>query len=165
MTPAPVSLELIVAVAANGVIGRGNQLPWHLPDDLKRFKSLTLGNPIIMGRRTYESIGRPLPGRRSIVVSTTWKHPPVDGVEVAGSLESAETLVSGRAFVIGGAVLFETALPRATVLHLTELDEAVIGDVYFPTFDRSQWRLVEEIRHDPDDRHAMGFWFRTYRKL
>jgi dihydrofolate reductase len=160
-----VSLEVIVAVAANGVIGRGNQLPWHLPDDLKRFKALTMGHPMVMGRRTYESIGRPLPGRKSIVVSRTWGAPPAEGVEVVRSLDEAARVVGeGRAFVIGGAVLFEAALPVARVLHLTELDDAVEGDVYLPAIDKGAWRVVGEERHERDERHAMGFWFRTYER-
>lgn len=158
-------LALIAAVAANGVIGRGGQLPWHLPDDLKRFKQLTMGHPIIMGRKTWESIGKPLPGRQNIVVSRTWDERPHPAVAVAGSLDDAIALAAASpppAFVIGGAALYADALPRVDVLHLTELDDAVEGDRFFPPFDRSQWRLVEEIRHDADDRHAISFGFRTY---
>src|SRR6187401_2213584 len=136
------SLELIAAVAANGVIGKGGQLAWHLPDDLRHFKQLTMGHPILMGRRTYESIGRPLPGRRSIVISTTLKERPHPEVWIAASLDDALKLIEtdpGPAFIIGGAVLYAAALPRADVLHLTELDDAVEGDVLFPPFDRTQW--------------------------
>jgi dihydrofolate reductase len=161
------TLELVVAVAANGVIGRGGRLPWHLPDDLKHFKSLTTGHPIIMGRRTYESIGKPLPGRRSIVVSTTMRQPPAAGVELARSLDDAIRLAAstpGPAFVIGGAALYEAALVRADTLHLTELDDAVEGDTFFPRFDKSKWRLTSESRHERDERHAMAFWFRTYER-
>src|SRR4051812_39267844 len=133
-------LELIAAVARNGVIGRNGQLPWHLPDDLKHFKQLTLGHPIIMGRRTYESIGKPLPGRRSIVVTSTLGR--IEGVEVTPSLDEALQLVRdtpGTAFIIGGAVLYAATLPIVNVLHLTELDEAVEGDAFFPPYDKSQW--------------------------
>jgi dihydrofolate reductase len=161
------TLELVVAVAANGVIGRGGQLPWHLPDDLKHFKALTMGHPILMGRRTYESIGKPLPGRRSIVVSTTMTTPPAAGVELAKSLDDAINLAStapGPAFVIGGAGLYDAALPRADVLHVTELDDAVEGDTHFPPIDRSRWRVAAETRHERDDRHAHAFWFRTYER-
>lgn len=160
------SLELVAAVAKNGVIGRQGQLPWHLPDDLKFFKSLTLGHPVIMGRRTYESIGKPLPGRKSIVVSTTWSQPPAEGVIVARSLEEAARAAGDgdKAFVIGGGVLYAAALPVARVMHLTELDEAVQGDAYFPEFDRSAWRLVREVAHPRDDRHAMAFRFCTYER-
>jgi dihydrofolate reductase len=169
MTPAtaPFSLELIAAIAANGVIGRGGQLPWHLPDDLRHFKALTTGHPILMGRRTYESIGRPLPGRRSIVVTTTLTDPPAPGVELARSLDDAARLAAtspSPAFVIGGAVLYAAALPRVRVLHLTELDGPVDGDAFFPAFERSDWRLTSEVRHARDDRHAVGFRFRTYER-
>ena len=159
-------LELVVAVAANGVIGRGGTLPWHLPDDLKHFKALTMGHAILMGRRTYESIGKPLPGRDSIVVSTTMTEPPAPGVDLARSIEEAVEIAKrkspGPAFVIGGAALYDAALPRADVLHVTELDDAVEGDTFFRPIDRSQWRMVKEQRHERDARHAHAFWFRTY---
>ena len=164
--PSP-SLEIVVAVAANGVIGRGGRLPWHLPDDLKHFKTLTLGHPILMGRRTYESIGKPLPGRRSIVVSARMAQPPAEGVELARSLDHAIELASttpGPTFVIGGAALYEAAMPLASVLHVTELDDAVEGDTVLSPIDRSHWRLAGETRHEPDERHAHAFWFRTYER-
>ena len=167
LAPASPSLEIVAAVAANGVIGRGGGLAWHLPDDLKHFKQLTLGHAMIMGRRTFESIGKALPGRRSIVVSTTMSAPPAPGVELAPSLDEAIRLAassSGPAFVIGGAVLYAAVISRASVLHMTELDDAVEGDTFFPAYDRSQWQLESESRHDADDRHALGFWFRTYRR-
>jgi dihydrofolate reductase len=163
----PGQLELVVALAANGVIGRAGTLPWHLPDDLKHFKALTMGHPILMGRRTFESIGKPLPGRRSIVVSTTLSAPPAPGVEVVRTLDEAAriaALSSGPAFVIGGAALYEAALPRCHRMHLTELDVPVDGDTFFPAFNRAEWSLVSQTRHDADERHAMGFWFRTYER-
>jgi dihydrofolate reductase len=160
------TLELVVAVAANGVIGRGGTLPWHLPDDLKHFKTLTMGHAILMGRRTYESIGKPLPGRRSIVVSTTMSQPPAPGVDIARSLDEAVAIAKqkspGPAFVIGGAAMYDAALPRADVLHVTELDDALDGDTLFRPIDKSQWRMVQEQRHERDERHAHAFWFRTY---
>ena len=161
-------LELIAAVAANGVIGRNGQLAWHLPDDLRHFKQLTMGHPILMGRRTYESIGRPLPGRRSVVVSTTMRERPHPEVEIAASLDDALERVgdnTGPAFIIGGAVLYAGALPRADVLHLTELAAPVEGDVLFPPVDRSQWRRVSAIPHAPDDRHAFAFTFSRYERV
>jgi dihydrofolate reductase len=166
--PRDASLELIVAVAANGVIGRGGTLPWHLPDDLKHFKALTMGHPILMGRRTYESIGKPLPGRRSIVMSKTISAPPAPGVNLAHSLDDALRFAAstpGPAFVIGGAALYAAALSRCARLHLTDLDVPVEGDTFFPAFDRSQWQLRAESRHEADDRHATGFWFRTYERI
>src|SRR4051794_38181463 len=154
-------------MAANRVIGRDGQLPWHLPDDLKHFKSLTMGHPIIMGRRTFESIGRALPGRRSIVVSRTLSESPAAGVEIAGSIEDAierAGLTDATVFVIGGAAMYEAAIPLAAKLHLTELDDPIDGDTFFPAFDRSKWHVAEESRHDRDARHAMAFTFRTYQK-
>ncbi len=160
-------ISIIVAAAENGVIGRDNGLPWHLPDDLRRFKALSLGKPVAMGRRTFESIGRPLPGRRSIVVSTTLPDPAPAGVERARSLEEALEMTEGAGgavFVIGGAALYAAALPRARVVHLTELDEPVEGDVVFPPFDRSAWRCVSDVPHPRDDRHAFAFRFRRYER-
>jgi dihydrofolate reductase len=156
-----VGLQLIAAVAANGVIGRGGQLPWHLPDDLRHFKQLTLNHTVIMGRRTFESIGRPLPQRRSIVVSRSLSRAQV---EVVRTLDEAIRLGGDAAFVIGGAMLYAEALPRANILHLTELDDPVEGDTLFPPLDRSPWRIVEETRHERDNHHAFAFTFRTYRR-
>jgi len=161
-------LEIVAAVAANGVIGRNGQLAWHLPDDLRHFKQLTMGHPILMGRRTYESIGRPLPGRRTIVVSTTLEGTPHPDVALARSLDEALSLtadVEGPVFVIGGAVLYAAALPLAQVLHLTELDAPVDGDVLFPPFVRTQWRRVTAERRAPDDRHAFDFTFSRYQRV
>jgi dihydrofolate reductase len=159
----PVRLELIVAMAANRVIGRGGQLPWHLPDDLKHFKQLTLGHPIIMGRKTYESIGKPLPGRRNIVVSAMLTKPPHPDVVLARSLEEAASLAdAGVAFIIGGAALYAAAMPLVQTMHLTELDVAVEGDTFFPRFDKSGWRIISETRHEGDERHAFSFNCRTY---
>lgn len=159
------SLELVAAVAANGVIGRNGQLAWHLPDDLRHFKQLTLGHPILMGRRTYESIGRPLPGRRSIVISTTLVEPPHPDVTLARSLEDALALTADTTvFVVGGAVLYAAAMPHVRVMHLTELDAPVEGDVLFPPFNRTQWQRVSAISHGPDDRHAVGFTFSRYER-
>jgi dihydrofolate reductase len=164
--PGP-SLELVAAVAANGVIGRNGQLAWHLPDDLRHFKQLTLGHTMLMGRHTYESIGRPLPGRRTIVISTTLRNPPHPGVQIAHSLDDALALVADAAdpvFVVGGAVLYAAALPRVRVMHLTELDAPVDGDVLFPPFDRTQWRRVSAVPHARDARHPVSFTFSRYER-
>ena len=161
-------LELVAAVASNGVIGRGGQLPWHLPDDLRHFKALTMGHPMIMGRRTFESIGRALPGRQSIVVSTTLDGPPVLGVELARSLDEAMLLAGALpqpTFVIGGGMLYAEALPRVGVMHLTKLDEAFEGDTFFPAITTSDWRLIREVRHERGERQPLGFRFCTYLRL
>lgn len=142
-------LSLIAALAANGIIGRDNTMPWHLPEDLKRFRALTTGHPIIMGRKTWDSLGRPLPGRTSIVVSRQ------AGLDIPGALvvpslaaavEAAAQAPGGdEAFVIGGAQLYALALPQVDRLLLTEIADAFDGDTAFPDFDRSQWRETARI--------------------
>lgn len=136
-------LALIVAMARGDAIGHGNALPWRIPEDLQRFKALTLGHALIMGRKTHESIGRPLPGRRNVVVSRTAKH--LAGCEVVPSLDAALALVKDDPlpFVIGGAQLYAEALPQVTQLYLTAIDRQVEADVFFPAFDRSVWREVK----------------------
>lgn len=138
-------LALIAAVAENGVIGRAGGLPWHLPEDLRHFRRVTTGHAIIMGRRTWESIGRPLPKRRNIVVSRRLAEAP-PGVELARDLDEALRMArqtDREPIVIGGAALYAAALPRATRLYLTEVHRRVEGDTYFPAFDRGEWREVE----------------------
>ena len=136
-------LSLVAAIARNRVIGIGGRLPWHLPEDLRRFKRLTMGAPVIMGRRTHESIGRPLPGRRNIVVTRqTAAH--WAGCAVAPSLAAALALGADapEAFVIGGAALYAEALPHASRLYLTLIDAAYDGDTWFPEFAAAAWREV-----------------------
>jgi dihydrofolate reductase len=137
-------VTLVAAVAENGVIGRDNALPWRLPGDLKRFRALTLGHTVIMGRRTWDSLGRPLPGRTNVVVSRTAR--PIEGARVAGSLEAALSGLpdDAEAFVIGGADIYRLALPHADRLVLTEVRAAFEGDVSFPKYDRT--RFVETAR-------------------
>ena len=138
-------VSLVVAIAQNGVIGRDGGLPWHLPEDLRHFRRVTTGHAIIMGRKTWDSIGRPLPKRRSIVVS---RQPALrlDGAEVAGSLDEALALAAQtdpEPMVIGGASMYEAALPRADRIYLTEVLEDAEGDVRFPLLDRSVWREID----------------------
>ena len=145
-------LSLIAALARNRVIGRGNALPWHLPADLKRFKSLTLGHPVIMGRKTFDSIvallGKPLPGRENIVISrSAGGHQPVQWPEAqvrfAASLDDAlRGITADEAFVIGGAEIYSLALPSADRLHLTEVLADVEGDAFFPTYVPGEWREI-----------------------
>jgi dihydrofolate reductase len=145
---APVSpppLALIAAVARNGVIGRRGQLPWDLPEDRAHFRRLTLGHAVIMGRRTWEERGTPLDGRRNLVVSRAAAD-TAPGAEVFASLRQAivaARLTDPEPFVIGGARLYEEALPVATALHLTELAFDAEGDTWFPAFDRGVWHVVE----------------------
>jgi dihydrofolate reductase len=133
-------VSLIAAMDKNRVIGRGIELPWHLPEDLKRFRRLTMGKPIVMGRRTFESIGRPLPGRRNIVVSRSAK--VTEQVEYVSSLPGALELCAQapEIMIIGGAAMYGAALPLANRLYLTFLEQAFSGDVYFPVVDWACWR-------------------------
>ncbi|HEX4955691.1 MAG TPA: dihydrofolate reductase [Thermoanaerobaculia bacterium] len=155
-------VSLIVAMAAHGVIGRDGGLPWHLPADLARFKRLTMGHHLIVGRKTWESIGRPLPGRRMVVVT---RDPTfaVEGVESAESPEAALELVRAageeEAFVAGGADLYRALLPRADRIYLTEIEAEVAGDVHFPEWQREGWRrvAVEERAADDRNRHPLRF--------
>jgi len=137
------TLCIVVARASNGVIGRDGALPWSIPADLRHFRALTLGKPIIMGRKTFESIGRALPGRRNIVLTRQprWSAP---GAETAGDLDAALALVADvpEAAIIGGEAVFAEALPRVTRLELTEVQAAFDGDARFPDFDANGWREV-----------------------
>jgi dihydrofolate reductase len=159
-----VRVSLIAAVAGNGVIGREGGLPWHLPADLARFQKLTLGHHLIVGRRTWESIGRPLSGRRMVVVSERGLGLP-DEVALAHSLEEALALAArageDEVFVGGGARLYREALPLADRLYLTRVSAEVAGDVTFPELEPSAWRVVAREDHPADDRHAYPFAFLT----
>jgi dihydrofolate reductase len=150
--------SLVVARARNGVIGRNNQLPWKLPADLAYFKRVTLGHPVIMGRRTWESIGKPLPGRHNIVVTRNAGY-RAEGATVVGSLAEALRAAGEveEACVIGGTSLFAESLPIADRIHLTEVDADVPGDTFFPPFDRSEWEEREVARQGRDERHEYPF--------
>jgi len=156
-------LTLIVAHARNGVIGRDNALPWRLPADLAHFKRMTMGHPIVMGRKTFESIGRVLPGRRSIVVTRTpgWH---ADGTEIARSLDEAVELCGDAVdvFVIGGAQLFAEALSRADAVMATEIDRDFDGDATFPALDRTAWAEVSREEHEDDGPDAFPYAFVHY---
>lgn len=145
--PGTPRVYLVAAVAANGVIGSEGRLPWHLPEDLKHFKRLTLGHPVVMGRKTWESLGKALPGRENIVVTRSPGYEAADA-HVAASLEAALALCAGEpvVFVIGGAELYAAALPLADGLVLTEIYRDYPGDTRFPAFDRAAWR---ETRREP----------------
>jgi dihydrofolate reductase len=159
-----VILSIIVAMDETGVIGRGGTLPWHLPDDLRRFRTTTMGHVLVMGRRTCDSIGRALPGRRSIVLTRNPAFVPPPGVEVAADLDVALARVAEapRIFVIGGAAVYRAALPRARELLVTQVHARVDGDVRFPAVDWAAWTLAEEEAHPADDRHALPFSFRRF---
>ncbi len=163
------TLSVIVAVSENGIIGRGNGLPWHLPADLRRFRRITMGHAIIMGRKTWQSIGRPLPGRRSIVVSRDPTFAP-DGARVVRSLDEALSAAAAEragseddeVFVIGGQSLFELAVPRADRVYLTQVHAKVEGDVTFDSGPLDAFRLIEEQRHEQDEAHEYAYTFRVY---
>ena len=147
--------SFVVAVASNGVIGHTNGLPWRLPADLAFFKRLTMGHPIVMGRKTYESIGKALPGRTNIVVTRSpgFQAP---GCVVVDSLEGAYRAAGDakEVFVIGGAQVYDAAFPTADRIYLTEVESAIEGDTYFPRFDRGAWTETELEHHARDERHA-----------
>jgi len=159
-------ISIIVAVAENGAIGSGNRLPWHLPDDLKRFKALSLGKPVVMGHRTFESIGRPLPGRPNIVISRQGGL-AIDGVRVAHSLDEALAAAGSvpEVVVIGGAQIFRQVLPRTDTIHLTRVHARVAGDVFFPELDPAQWREAAVEHHAADERHQYAFSFVTLQRI
>lgn len=161
------TLSIIVAVAENGVIGRGNELPWRLSDDLRRFKRLTMGHAVIMGRKTWESIARPLPGRRMIVVTRQPDYVAA-GVELAPNLPAACGLASARAeeeaFIIGGAEIYRQALPLADRLYLTRIHATVEGDKFFPDYDANEWRLVSAEHAPADDKNEHATTFEIYER-
>ena len=159
-------VSIIAALADNGVIGRDGALPWYLPDDLRRFKALTMGHPILMGRRTFESIGKPLPGRRNLVLTRGTRVYP-DGIEPVASLATALARCADAAqlCVIGGAEVYAQAIALATRLELTRVHVDARGDVRFPEFDAAQWREVERIEHPADARHEWPMTFLTLERV
>lgn len=153
-------IALIVAMASNRAIGLGGQMPWHLSADLKKFKQITMGSPILMGRKTYESIGRPLPGRTNIVISRnpSYKQP---GCLVFNDLDKALASCADaeQAFIIGGADLYQSTLPIADTIYLTQIHSEFPGDTFFPGIDATQWQEVEreDIDDDPDVSFSYSF--------
>lgn len=171
----PVALALVAALDRDFAIGRGNALPWSLPDDLKRFKHLTLGHALLMGRKTAESLGRALPGRRNLVLTRSGRV-PFEGMEAVASLDEAIAAVAPGAndsglgavepatlMVIGGGEVYALALPRASRLHLTWVDAQVdAADAWFPRFDAAAWTMLDSEAHAADARHAHAFRFADY---
>jgi dihydrofolate reductase len=162
MSAAQPLVSLIVAMAQNGVIGRDNTLPWRLPKDLKRFRAFTLGKPILMGRKTFESIGSPLPGRVNLVLTRdrAWY---AHGVIVVHSVDEAlaQAEASAELVAIGGAEIYRLVMPFARRIYLTHVHADVPGDIYFPDFDSTQWADVECSMHPADDEHAYPVTFVT----
>jgi dihydrofolate reductase len=159
-------VTLVAAIAENGVIGNGNQLPWHLPADLKHFKALTMGKPILMGRRTFESIGKPLPGRRNLVMTRASDF-NAPGVETIGGVDQAldATADATELMVIGGAEVFRLFLPLARRIELTRVHAPIAGDTRFPPCDWNEWRSVARSTHPADDRNAYAMTFITLERI
>jgi dihydrofolate reductase len=159
-------ITIIAALAENGVIGRAGGLPWHLPDDLRRFKALTMGRPLLMGRRTFESIGRPLPGRRNLVLTRGSKELPAGAEGVASlALAMEKCAADSELCVIGGADVYRQALPLAERLELTLVRATIDGDVIFPEIHKKDWRELSRIEHPVDERHAWAMTFLTLGRI
>jgi dihydrofolate reductase len=158
-------LSLIAALDRNYAIGRGGAMPWHLPDDLKRFKQLTLGKTVLMGRKTALAIGRALPGRRNLVLTRSGAA-PFAGQQAVATLEEAMRAADARALcVIGGGEVYALALPHATLLNLTWIDTAAPdADAFFPRFDPGEWRETARVPHAADARHTFAFTFVDYER-
>jgi len=159
------SISLVVARARNGVIGRDQTLPWHLPADLRHFRALTMGKPMLMGRRTFEAIGRALPGRLNLVLTRdmAWRAPgavPVHSLEEA----FAQSRAAQELMVIGGAELFSLALPLADRVYLTDVHGEMAGDTHFPDLESKEWRELERRVHAADAEHAHAMTFRTLQR-
>ena len=160
------SIRLICAISKNNVIGNENKLPWNISEDLKRFKELTSENIIVMGRKTYESIGRPLPKRKNIVLSRN-KNLKIQGVEVMNSIESvidSYNLQEKDLYVIGGTFIYELFLEHCDYLHITNVERDYDGDAYFPEINWANWKLIDEI-NSYDDFEKTEFFFRDYKRI
>lgn len=157
-------ISLIAAMDNNRLIGRENGLPWHLPADFMHFKQVTMGKPVIMGRKTYESIGRPLPGRENIVISRSGF--TADGVTVVGSIDAALEKVSDvdEAMIIGGANLYQQMMPQADRMYLTHVDASCEGDAWFPKIEMNEWVITSQQQHEADEKNNYAFRIVTYQR-
>ena len=157
-------LSLIAAMDKNRLIGNNNQLPWHLPADLQYFKSVTMSKPILMGRKTYDSIGRPLPGRQNIVM--TRADVAIEGVTVVNSLQEAIAAAgdADEIMVIGGSSIYELVLPEVERMYLSFVDGAFEGDAWFPEFDETDWQMLEEKKQAADEKNDYACRFVTYQR-
>jgi len=156
-------LSIIAAMDRNRVLGYKNDIPWHIPHDLRRFKRITSGHTIIMGRKTFESLPGPLPKRRTIVITSSTGY-SAPGIEVVKSIEDSIRIADKKHenFVAGGANIYEQFLPFADKLYLTHIDAEYKGDTYFPEIDYSKWKLIEEEHHTTEDENKIQFTYRTY---
>lgn len=160
------TLSMIVAHADNRIIGKDNDMPWHLPADLAYFKKTTLGKPVIMGRKTYDSIGRPLPGRQNIVISRD-ESLNIDGVEVVQSVEQALAVASGvdEIMVIGGGAIYAHCMPKADKLYITHIDAKIDGDTQFPDYDlENEWQMLASETRQADEKNAYVLYFNVYQR-
>lgn len=160
-------ISLIVAVADNGIIGKENGLPWHIGADLKRFKAITTGHTILMGKNTYLSIGRPLPNRRNVVLSRSLTAADVPGCELIASLDELDKLglePGEELFVIGGARVYEQLMPKADKLYLTRVRTQADGDVKFPEVDWDEWQLCSETHGFADEKNDFDYCFQNYER-
>lgn len=158
------NISLIVAATENNAIGKNNQLIWHLPNDMRYFREKTLGKPIIMGRKTFESIGRALPQRQNIVIThdVHFSHPLV---QRAGSLlEAIQLAENTEIMIIGGASIYQAALPLANKIYLTRVHTILDGDAFFPTLDPTEWYLAQEDCHTHDDKHLYDYTFQIFKR-
>lgn len=159
-------ISIVVAMDKNRLIGHNNELPWHLPADLAYFKKVTMGKPIIMGRKTHESIGRPLPGRDNIIITRN-EHLKIEGCMVVHSVEDILKLdkeSSKELSIIGGAEIFKEVLPYTDRLYITEIDYEFKGDTYFPIIDQSKWKLISSEQGPKDEKNPYDYYFKIYDK-
>ncbi len=156
-------VSLIAAMSENRVIGRDGALPWHLPRDMQRFKQLTMGHAVVMGRKTYETMGKPLPGRRNMILTRSRYYRP-EGIEVFPTLIDALEAASDdpEVFVAGGEQIYRLAMPHADRIYLTVIHATFSGDTFFPEFETGDWRLEEAVRHESDVHHRSPFSFHLY---
>lgn len=158
-------ISIIAAMDRNHLIGNKNQLPWHLPADFSHFKSVTMGKPIVMGRKTFESIGKPLPGRKNIVLSRNAEM-KFEGADCVSDFDQAISLVSGveEVMIIGGSAIYEMLLPEVDRMYLTYVDAEFTGDAWFPDFDKNQWVEIEVVERPADEKNLYACRFVTLQK-
>ncbi|MEE6186926.1 IS1595 family transposase ISSsu9 [Mycovorax composti] len=161
------NISLVVAASNNNVIGKDNGLVWNLPDDMKHFKNVTWGMPVVMGRKTFESFKRPLPGRKNIVLSKQ-KDLKIEGAIVLNTMKDVEFLVKEmdvkELMVIGGGEIYKMYYPKANKIYMTRVDTVIEGDTFFPPIDEKEWRLVSSIKNTADERHAYDFTYELWER-
>ena len=158
-------LSIIVAVAKNNVIGKDNKLIWHLPEDLKRFKNLTIGHTIIMGRKTFESLGRVLPNRKHVVLSKNTKRITEDeNVEIVNDISVLKEYINSEEeyFVIGGALIYKLLIPYVTKIYMTKINEEFVGDVFFPKINEEEWNIIEKEKGLTNEKNSFDYEYITY---